>query len=155
MTSLVQDIIIPIIGAVTGGLDFSNYNLSLPSKVQAGLPYVDAEKQGAVVGYGQFLTLAVSFGIVVFVLFLLIRGMNRLRTNEEAKPKASAEIPADVKLPAEICDLLARRPMEATPVAAEGARLRRVSGPDPPIPSRDIPTGMACRPSTWTAPGAA
>ena len=56
VTSLVQDIIMPLVGAVTGGLDFSNYYVPLSSKVQASLSYADARKQGAVIGYGQFLT---------------------------------------------------------------------------------------------------
>lgn len=122
VTSLVQDIIMPIIGAITGGLDFSNYYIPLSSKVQGGLAYADAKKQGAVIGYGQFLTLAINFLIVAFVLFLLIRGMNRLLSREEAKPKAAAEVPADVKLLAEIRDLLAGRSVEAAPVAPGPAR---------------------------------
>ncbi|MGY2048974.1 large conductance mechanosensitive channel protein MscL [Methylobacterium sp. JK268] len=107
VTSLVQDIIMPTIGAVTGGLDFSNHYLPLSSKVQPGLAYADAKKQGAVIGYGQFLTLTVNFVIVAFVLFLVIRGMNRLLRREEAKP---AEPAAEVKLLTEIRDLLAARP---------------------------------------------
>lgn len=122
VTSLVQDIIMPIIGAITGGLDFSNYYIPLSSKVQGGLAYADAKKQGAVIGYGQFLTLAINFAIIAFVLFLLIRSMNRLLSREEAKPKAVAEVPADVKLLAEIRDLLAGRPVEAAPVAPGSAR---------------------------------
>ena len=69
VNSAVQDIFMPVIGAITGGLDFSNYYIPLSSKVQAGLPYVDAKKQGAVIGYGQFLTLTLNFAIVAFVLF--------------------------------------------------------------------------------------
>jgi len=107
VTSLVQDVIMPIVGAITGGLDFSNYYVALSSKVQAGLPYAEAKKQGAVIGYGQFLTLAVNFAIVAVVLFLIIRAMNTLTATERAKPDAAAELPADVKLLAEIRDLLA------------------------------------------------
>ena len=108
VASLVADIIMPIIGAVTGGLDFSNFYLPLTSKVQTGLAYADAKKQGAVIGYGQFLTIAVNFAIVAFVLFMLIRAMNRLKRKEESKVDAptAAEIPADVKLLAEIRDQL-------------------------------------------------
>jgi large conductance mechanosensitive channel len=54
VTSLVNDIIMPIIGAITGGLDFSNYYLPLSTKVAPGLAYVDAKKQGAVLGWGKF-----------------------------------------------------------------------------------------------------
>lgn len=106
VTSLVGDIIMPIIGAITGGLDFSNYYLPLSSNVQAGLSYADAKKAGAVLGYGQFATVALNFVIVAFVLFLVIRSMNRLMRKEEAKadvPKP-AELPADVKLLTEIRD---------------------------------------------------
>src|SRR3954470_5152369 len=71
VTSLVQDIIMPIIGAVTGGLDFSNYYLPLSSAVQKGASYADAKKQGAAVGYGQFITVALNFLIVSWVLFLV------------------------------------------------------------------------------------
>jgi large conductance mechanosensitive channel len=108
VASLVGDIIMPIVGAITGGLDFSNYYLSLSSKVQQGAAYADAKKQGAVIGYGQFLTVAVNFLIVAAVLFLVIQGMNRLKKQEEAKPKPP-EVPADVKLLAEIRDLLATK----------------------------------------------
>src|SRR5215217_5493924 len=109
VASLVADVIMPIVGAVTGGLDFSNYYVPLSSKVQTGLAYADAKKQGAVLGYGQFLTILLNFLIVAFVLFLVVRAMNRLLRKEDAKagvPKAP-EIPADVKLLSEIRDLLA------------------------------------------------
>jgi large conductance mechanosensitive channel len=106
VASLVADIIMPIVGAVTGGLDFSNYYLPLSSKVQAGLSYADAKKAGAVLGYGQFITVALNFAIVAFVLFLVIRAMTRLMRKEEAKADAAkpAEVPADVKLLTEIRD---------------------------------------------------
>src|SRR3977135_1753222 len=67
VTSLVNDIITPIVGAITGGLDFSNYYVPLSAKVQPGLAYADAKKLGAVLGYGQFITVAVNFVIVAFV----------------------------------------------------------------------------------------
>jgi large conductance mechanosensitive channel len=105
VSSLVGDIIMPIIGAATGGLDFSNYFIALSSKVDAA-SYAEARKQGAVLGYGQFLTVTLNFIIVAFVLFLVIRGMVKLQRQEEAKP---AEPPADVKLLTEIRDLLAKR----------------------------------------------
>ena len=64
VTSLVSDIIMPIIGAITGGLDFSNYYIPLSTKVQQGLAYADAKKQGAVLGWGQFLTVGLNFLII-------------------------------------------------------------------------------------------
>ncbi len=106
VSSLVGDIIMPVVGAITGGLDFSNYYLPLSAKVQSGLSYADAKKQGAVLGYGQFLTVAINFLIIAFVLFMAIRGINRIKKNEEAK---TAEPPASEKLLIEIRDLLARR----------------------------------------------
>ena len=105
VASLVGDIIMPTIGAITGGLDFSNYFIALSGNVNAA-NYVDAKKQGAVLGYGQFLTVTLNFLIVAFVLFLVIRSMVQLQKREEAKPP---EPPADVKLLTEIRDLLAKR----------------------------------------------
>jgi large conductance mechanosensitive channel len=104
VTSLVSDIIMPIIGAVTGGLDFSNYYTALSSKVQPGLSYVDAKKQGAVLGWGQFLTVALNFIIIAWVLFLAIKGIIKLKKEE---PPAPAPGPTpEVKLLTEIRDLL-------------------------------------------------
>lgn len=110
--SLVGDIFMPMIGAITGGLDFSNYYAPLSSTVQKGLAYADAKKAGAVLGYGTFLTAAINFIIVAFVLFLVIRAMNRL----VAKPAESKkEVSADVQLLAEIRDLIAQgQPMGAS-----------------------------------------
>ena len=110
VTSAVQDLFMPAIGAITGGLDFSNYYLPLSSKVQTGLAYTEAKKQGAVLGYGQFLTVSLNFVIVAFVLFMVIRAMNRLQHAEDKKPEAVAEVPADVKLLGEIRDILATKP---------------------------------------------
>jgi large conductance mechanosensitive channel len=107
VNSLVGDLIMPVVGAITGGLDFSNYYVSLSSKVQHGVAYADAKKQGAVIGYGQFLTVLVNFLIIAAVLFLIVQGMNRLKSRQE-QPQ-SAEPPADVKLLTEIRDLLAAR----------------------------------------------
>ena len=104
VTSLVADVVMPVIGAVTGGLDFSNYFIALSDAVTAN-SYVDAKKQGAVVGYGQFLTATTNFLIVAFVLFLAIKAINKIEKQEQA----AKEIPADVKLLTEIRDLLAQR----------------------------------------------
>src|SRR5215510_3030933 len=85
VASLVGDIIMPIFGAVTGGLDFSNYFIPLSKEVTAG-NLADAKKQGAVLAYGSFLTLTINFVIVAFVLFILIRLMNQLKRREAAAP---------------------------------------------------------------------
>jgi large conductance mechanosensitive channel len=88
--SVVGDLLMPIIGAVTGGLDFSNYFVPLSSKVTADT-LVEAKKQGAVLAYGNFITLVINFSIVAFVLFLVIRLMNQLVRKEAAKPPAPSK----------------------------------------------------------------
>jgi large conductance mechanosensitive channel len=105
VNSLVVDIITPVIGAVTGGLDFSNYFLPLSPKVTAD-NLIEAKKQGAVLAWGNFLTLTLNFIIVAFVLFLAIRGMARMIKNEaeKAPPMSKQE-----QLLAEIRDLLKTR----------------------------------------------
>ncbi|HKT20706.1 MAG TPA: large conductance mechanosensitive channel protein MscL [Stellaceae bacterium] len=108
VTSLVNDLIMPIVGAITGGLDFSNYYFPLSAKIQAGLSYADAKKQGAVLGWGQFLTVTLNFLIIAWVLFLAIKGINKLQKPEPATPSAPPEPPAEVKLLTEIRDLLKR-----------------------------------------------
>ena len=102
VNSLVADIITPILGAVTGGLDFSNYFAPLSSKVTAG-SLADAKKQGAVLAWGNFLTLVINFIIVAFVLFLAIRAIGRLMAKEaeKAAPPTKQE-----ELLTEIRDLL-------------------------------------------------
>ncbi len=100
--SLVGDILMPVIGAVTGGLDFSNYFVPLSGKVTADT-LVEAKKQGAVLAWGNFLTLLINFVIVAFVLFMVIRLMNRLVRNETAKPPAPTR---QEQLLTEIRDLL-------------------------------------------------
>jgi len=104
VTSLVSDIIMPIIGAITGGLDFSNYYTALSAKVQSGLSYTDAKKQGAVLGWGQFLTVALNFLIIAWVLFMAIKGINKLK--KEEPPASTAGPTPEVKLLSEIRDLL-------------------------------------------------
>jgi large conductance mechanosensitive channel len=104
VTSLVSDIIMPVLGAITGGLDFSNYYTALSAKVQSGLSYTDAKKQGAVLGWGQFLTVAVGFLIIAWVLFMAIKGINKLKKEEPAAPAPGPS--AEVKLLTEIRDLL-------------------------------------------------
>ena len=107
VSSMVADLIMPIIGAVTGGLDFSNYYLPLNSAVKTGMPLADAKKAGAVLAYGNFLTITLNFLIIAFVLFVAIQAINKMKKKEEAKP---AEPPASEKLLIEIRDILARRP---------------------------------------------
>jgi large conductance mechanosensitive channel len=109
--SLVNDIIMPIIGAVTGGLDFSNHFLPLSSAVTAPV-LSEARKQGAVLAWGNFLTIVLNFLIVAFVLFLVVRGIAMLRSkvlHEQQEEKGAAPPPRQEVLLEEIRDLLARR----------------------------------------------
>ena len=95
----------PIIGAVTGGLDFSNYFIKLSSKVTAD-SLVDAKKQGAVLAYGAFITAVINFLIIAWVLFMLIQLMNRFLQKEAAKPAPPTK---QEELLTEIRDLLKAR----------------------------------------------
>ena len=102
VSAMVGDLIMPVVGAVTGGLDFSNYFFPLSAKVTAGT-LAEAQKQGAVLAYGHFLTVTLNFVIIAFVLFLVIRAMTRLMRKEEAKPAPPTK---QEELLAEIRDLL-------------------------------------------------
>ncbi len=108
VASLVADILMPIIGAITGGLDFSNYFIRLSSAVTAE-SLVDAKKQGAVLAYGNFITVAINFLIIAACLFVVVRFINRLKTKEEAKPAEAPAAPRNEVLLQEIRDLLASR----------------------------------------------
>ncbi|MEE1657400.1 large conductance mechanosensitive channel protein MscL [Microvirga sp. CF3062] len=106
--SLVGDIFMPVVGAITGGLDFSNYFTPLSEAVTAPA-LEEAKNQGAVLAWGSFITAAINFAIIAWILFLLVKGMNRLRRKEDAKTGTAdkpAELPADVKLLTEIRDLM-------------------------------------------------
>jgi large conductance mechanosensitive channel len=106
VNSLVGDIIMPIIGAATGGLDFSNYFVPLSAKVTA-TSLAEAKKQGAVFAWGSFLTVVINFLIIAFVLFLAIKGINRL--NRPKAPPAPAGPSPEVQLLTEIRDTLKAR----------------------------------------------
>ncbi|WIM11784.1 large conductance mechanosensitive channel protein MscL [Enhydrobacter sp.] len=82
--SMVDDIIMPIIGWITGGLDFSNYFIGLTSASNQAATYDAAKKAGATLGYGTFITVTVNFIIIAWVLFLIMRGINRLFAKQEA-----------------------------------------------------------------------
>jgi large conductance mechanosensitive channel len=104
VNSLVADIIMPIIGSITGGLAFSNYFTGL-SKAVTATNLADAKKQGAVLAWGNFLTLTLNFIIIAFVLFVIVRFMNKLKRKDEAAP-APAKPTREEELLTEIRDLL-------------------------------------------------
>lgn len=99
--SLVGDIIMPVISKVFGGLDFSNYFIPLAGQTQTTL--VEAKKAGAVLAYGNFFTIALNFVILAFVIFIMVKQINRLRKSTPAAPAAPAE---DIVLLREIRDSL-------------------------------------------------
>lgn len=110
VNSLVGDIIMPVVGAIFGGFDFSNYFLPLSSNVTAET-LAEAKKQGAVFAWGNFLTVVINFLILAWIIFLMVKGVNTMRRKLE-KQKADAPPappPADVLLLTEIRDLLAKR----------------------------------------------
>src|SRR5258705_13872600 len=102
VNSLVGDILSSIIGALTGGFDFSNYFIPLSSKVTAD-SLVEARKQGAVLAWGNFLTIVINFIIIAWILFLVVKLMKQLARAEAAK---ASEPSRQERLLAEIRDLL-------------------------------------------------
>ena len=111
VTSLTEDLIMPLIGAVFGGLDFSNYFVRLgpiPADFKGDPTSYAALKEAgvAMLGYGQFVTAAVNFVIIAFIIFLIVKAANKAMPKEEAAPAG----PTEVELLAEIRDELKKRP---------------------------------------------
>ncbi len=107
--SMVCDIFMPIVGAVTGGLDFSNYFVGLSKSVTAP-SLAEAKKQGAVLAWGNFVTIIINFVIIAWVLFMVVRSINKLAVKEAEKPAKPAEAPRQEVLLQEIRDILAKKP---------------------------------------------
>jgi large conductance mechanosensitive channel len=106
--SIVGDMVMPIFGAI-GGLDFSNYFIALSKDVTA-TNLADAKKQGPVIAWGNFITIAINFAIVAGALFFVVKGINYLRRMAAAEaPAKPAEPPRQEKLLEEIRDLLAKK----------------------------------------------
>jgi large conductance mechanosensitive channel len=104
--SMVGDIFMPVIGSLTGGLDFSNYFTGLSRAVTAGT-LAEAKKQGAVLAWGNFVSIAINFIIIAIALFVVVNLIQKMRKNEEAK--ALPAPPRQELLLAEIRDLLAKK----------------------------------------------
>ena len=103
--SVVGDLIMPVVGRLVGGLDFSSYYVALAGQ-PAGLPLAEAKKLGAVLAYGNFLTVLVNFLILALIIFLMVRQINRLRHETPPAPPAP---PEEVALLREIRDSLKNR----------------------------------------------
>ncbi len=107
--SVVNDLIMPLVGAIFGGFDFSNYFIPLSSSVTA-TSLAAAREQGAVIAYGNFITIVINFLILAWIIFLMVKGVNKIRASVERdkleEKKAPAPPPEDIKLLSEIRDLL-------------------------------------------------
>ncbi len=104
--SLVGDVIMPVVSKLFGGLDFANYFIPLAG--QSATTLIEAKKEGAVLAYGSFLTISINFVILAFIIFLMVKAVNRLRHQEvAAAPEPAAPPPAeDILLLREIRDAL-------------------------------------------------
>lgn len=111
--SLIDDVIMPLVGSIIGDVDFSNLYIPLSDDVAKGLPLSEARELGAVFAYGNFISVLINFLILAFVIFIMVKMMNNARKKfekqEEAKPEAPKAPPADIALLTEIRDLLQRQ----------------------------------------------
>jgi large conductance mechanosensitive channel len=110
VTSMIEDLIMPVVGKVLGNVDFSNMYIALSDKiVKTGDQWptlIEAKKLGPVFAYGNFITVAINFIILAFIIFLMIKAMNNMRKKEAAAPAPAPGPTADQKLLTEIRDLL-------------------------------------------------
>jgi large conductance mechanosensitive channel len=102
--SVVGDLIMPIVGKIFGGLDFNDYFIALSGQTATTL--VEAKKAGAVFAYGSFITILLNFIILAFIIFLMVKQMNRLKREEAAAPAEPPPTPEDITLLREIRDSL-------------------------------------------------
>jgi large conductance mechanosensitive channel len=111
--SVVKDLIMPIIGRIVGGLDFSNYFIKLadpPPGYNGPMTYEALTKAGVpLFAYGNFITVAINFAILAFIIFWMVKAINRLRRDTPPPPAAPAQPPEDVVLLREIRDALVRK----------------------------------------------
>lgn len=108
VSSLVDDVFMPLIGLIIGGIDFSNLFIVLSNPAGVDVPSLAAAKAAGVatLNIGLFINAVVKFVIVAFALFLVVKGMNSLKKKEAAAPSSPTALPADVALLTEIRDLL-------------------------------------------------
>ena len=106
VSSLVDDVIMPLVGSMVGGVDFTNKYIALSDKITAGLPLEKAKELGAVFAYGQFIQNIIDFLIIAICIFLVIKGMNKVMKKKAEEPAPAPEPSAEEKLLTEIRDLL-------------------------------------------------
>ena len=105
--SLVADVIMPVVGRIFGGFDFSDYFIPLAGQTATTL--VEAKKAGAVLAYGNFISIAINFMILALIIFLMVKQMNRLKRRMPPPPAAApAAPPEDVVLLRQIRDALVK-----------------------------------------------
>ncbi len=108
VSSLVDDIIMPLVSTLTGGVDFTNKYIALSDKITDGLPLEKARELGSVFAYGQFVQNIIDFLIVALCIFLMIKAMNKLTKKKEEEPAAPAG-PTTEELLADIKDILQKK----------------------------------------------
>lgn len=106
--SLVQDIVMPLVGKLFGGLDFSNYYLPLNNQ-DTHLALAEAKKAGAVFAYGSFITILLNFLILAFIIFQMVRLINKAKRAEPQSATPPAPSPEDIVLLREIRDALVKK----------------------------------------------
>lgn len=106
VNSIVNDLLMPVIGLITGGIDFSNMFIQLAGQKQTTL--AAAREAGATIAYGHFVTLLINFLIIAWVLFVVVKAINAMHRKEQETPKPKP-VPRDEELLTEIRDLLAAK----------------------------------------------
>jgi large conductance mechanosensitive channel len=108
--AFIEDLIMPLVGKLSGGLDYTNNFIALSDKVTA-TNLVEAKKQGAVIAYGNFITIGINFVIVAFVMFLVVKAVNNAKKLAAKKEEAAPPPPpsTEEKLLTEIRDLLKQK----------------------------------------------
>jgi large conductance mechanosensitive channel len=115
--SVVNDLIMPLVGRVVGNVDFTNLYVPLSDKITPGLALEDARKLGPVFAYGNFMTIAIDFLILAFIIFLFIRAMNRLMRTKAETPDVPPAATKEEILLTEIRDALMANAPGMRPIA--------------------------------------
>ena len=110
ITSVIGDLVMPLVASVIGNRDFSNAYIDLKGVIPEGTPLAKAKELGPVLAYGNFITETINFLLVALVIFMMIKGINRLRRKEPPPPVVQAELTSTDKLLVEIRDSLKNRP---------------------------------------------